>query len=211
MPAYCSTMSYQNPYGQPVYMQAPSKRGIVIVASLSTITALIGIGSFFVLTYMEDQRLSYTYYEFVSLVDALQVDALIIGGGLLVSVLCAWLLVAVPRGIGSVILQIIFIISAAAAGLIAILAVFVAGLEDGTSFMELIDENPGMDWGPAPWVILGSGAFMFALSVSMVAIIAQYRYSGRCLASRRAWQDPRFTSSGQPQQNTDPHSWNGYR
>lgn len=204
-------MSNQNSYGPPSYLQAPSKRGIVLVASLSTITAVIGIGAFFVLTYMEDQRLSYTYYEFVSYVDALQVDALITGGGLLVSVLCAWMLVAVPRGIGSVILQIVFVISAAAAGLIAVLAVFVAGLEDGTSFMELMDEIPGMNWGPAPWVILGLGAFMFALSVAMVAILAHYRYSGRRLASQRAWQDPRFTSPGQPQQNTDPHSWNGYR
>lgn len=204
-------MSYQNPYGPPVYRQGPSKRGIVIVAVLSTITSVIGIGSFFVLPYMEDQRLSYTYYEFVSLADAFQVDALITGVGLLASVLCAWLLVAVPRGMGSVILQIIFIISAAAAGLIAILAVFVAGIEDGTSFMELMDEVPGLKWGPGPWVILGSGAFMFAMSVSMVAILAHYRYSVRRLTSRRAWQDPRYTSFGQPQQNTDPHSWNGYR
>lgn len=207
-------MTYHNHYGPPGYVPVSKKSGILVVALLTTAAAVLSFGAAFVLPYFEDFGTNYTYFEFINEVEALKTDAMIIGGGLLLAVFCAWLIYAVPKGIGATILRAIFVLAGVSAALIAVLSVFAAGIEDGPSFMDLTNASDDLNWGPGAWIILGASVFAFLLSIVMIPIVRRYRRSARTYGVYGAYgpgvaADPRLNSPYPYQPNTDPHSWDG--
>lgn len=177
---YGEVMSNQYPYA---YGQPPvsSKSSVLIVALLTTVAVALAAVDFFVFPYYSDSYETSTYYEFVTHpnLEALQLDAIVVGASLVLSLLSAWIIYASARNVAATIFRVIFVLASLVAGGFSLLAIFTAGIEDGPTFIELADLDPRAGYEFGAWVFAGASVLTFLLAIVMCFVVSSYRRSIR--------------------------------
>lgn len=158
-----------------------SKSSIHVVALLTTAAAAVAVSSYFVFPYFTNPVESYTYRELIAETgfESLETDVRIIGGGLLLSVLSAWIIYARPLNFFATLFRFMFVSGAFISATFSVLALYVAGFDGGPTFMELIQEEEHLNWGFGAWTIAGTSIVTFVLSVIMCFVVIGYRRNVR--------------------------------